>query len=85
MTTALDPQSPPPNVNEHVRKWVDASVQMCRPDRVVWLDGSADERKRLVRQGIDEGVFIELNQQKLPGCYLHRSNPCRAGFHRYGS
>ncbi len=22
-----------------------------------------------------QGVLIELNQEKLPGCYLHRSNP----------
>ena len=22
-----------------------------------------------------EGALIEVNQQKLPGCYLHRSNP----------
>src|SRR5437879_13730988 len=26
-------------------------------------------------QGVREGVFIRLNQEKLPGCYLHRSNP----------
>ena len=26
-------------------------------------------------QGVDEGIFTRLNQQKLPGCYLHRSNP----------
>ena len=64
-----------PAGNAHVRAWVEQCAALCRPDRVVWLDGSADERQRLIRQGVAEGVFIELNQQKLPGCYLHRSNP----------
>ncbi len=61
--------------NPHVRAWVEQCAALCRPDRVVWLDGSPEERQRLIRQGVTEGVFIELNQQKLPGCYLHRSNP----------
>ena len=64
-----------PHVNDHVRKWVDECVALCQPANVVWLDGSADERKRLIADGVAQGVFIELNQQKLPGCYLHRSNP----------
>jgi len=34
-----------------------------------------DERRSLLARGVREGIFIELNQQKLPGCYLHRSNP----------
>jgi phosphoenolpyruvate carboxykinase (GTP) len=50
-------------------------MALCQPDQVVWCDGSLDERKRLIREGVDQGVFIELNQQKLPNCYLHRSNP----------
>ncbi|QOV92483.1 phosphoenolpyruvate carboxykinase (GTP) [Humisphaera borealis] len=63
-----------PPINNSVRAWVEAKVTMCQPDRVVWLDGSKEERQRLIQQGVKEGVFIQLNQQKLPGCYLHRSN-----------
>jgi phosphoenolpyruvate carboxykinase (GTP) len=69
----VPPAHPP--INDHVRRWVDECVALCKPADVVWLDGSADERRRLIAQGMAEGVFIELNQQKLPGCYLHRSNP----------
>jgi phosphoenolpyruvate carboxykinase (GTP) len=29
----------------------------------------------LLDEGCKTGVFIKLNQQKLPGCYFHRSNP----------
>jgi phosphoenolpyruvate carboxykinase (GTP) len=64
-----------PPVNEHVLKWVDDCADLCLPDKVVWCDGSLDERRALIEQGVREGIFIELNQQKLPRCYLHRSNP----------
>src|SRR5262249_1904195 len=39
------------------------------------LDGSPAERQELLAQAVAEGVLIQLNQDKLPGCYLHRSNP----------
>src|SRR5207237_1109777 len=37
-------------------------------------DGSEDERVRLTAQAVKQGDLIPLNQQKLPGCYLHRSH-----------
>ena len=60
--------------NEHVRKWVEECAQLCKPDNIVWCDGSREEKERLLAQGVRDGTFIELNQEKLPGCYLHRSN-----------
>ena len=65
----------PAGINPHIRKWVNDCVALCEPRDVFWCDGSADERAALIARGVREGDFIELNQQKLPGCYLHRSNP----------
>jgi len=65
----------PPGINAHIRKWVNQCVELCEPRDVFWCDGSLDERRALIARGVREGVLIELNQQKLPGCYLHRSNP----------
>jgi phosphoenolpyruvate carboxykinase (GTP) len=50
-------------------------AKLCRPDDVVWCDGSEDERERLTEAAVRTGELIPLNQQKLPGCYLHRSDP----------
>ena len=61
--------------NEAVRRWIRESIELCQPDQVRVLNGSAEERRELIRQAVSGGVLIELNQQKLPGCYLHRSNP----------
>jgi len=64
-----------PGPSGRVRAWVEEMSSLCKPDRVVWLNGSAEERTALIEQGVRDGVFIKLNQEKLPGCHLHRSNP----------
>jgi phosphoenolpyruvate carboxykinase (GTP) len=64
-----------PVSNPHVRRWIEECVELCKPDHVVYCDGSVEERQRLFEQGVRDGTFIKLNQEKLPGCYLHRSNP----------
>ena len=35
--------------NESVQKWVKEVAAMCRPDDVVWCDGSEDEYERRLR------------------------------------
>lgn len=61
--------------NPHVLKFVEEMGLLCEPDRIFWCDGSSEERALLTRQAVDSGVLIELNQEKRPGCYLHRSHP----------
>jgi phosphoenolpyruvate carboxykinase (GTP) len=63
------------STNEHVKRWVDEMADLCKPDHVVWCDGSEDERRRLTDEAVKTGVLLPLNQDKLPGCYLHRSSP----------
>ena len=61
--------------NEHVSRWVNEIADLCKPDQVVWCDGSEEERQRLTAEAVSTGVLIPLNQEKMPGCYLHRSHP----------
>jgi phosphoenolpyruvate carboxykinase (GTP) len=58
-----------------VLAWVEEMKALCQPDSIYWCDGSEEEKERLTQQAVDAGVLIKLNQQKLPGCYYHRSNP----------
>ncbi len=55
--------------------WVKECASLTQPDRVVWCDGSEEERQRMTREAVKTGVLHELNQDELPGCHLHRSNP----------
>jgi len=59
--------------NSSVKKWVLEMVGLCQPDRVVWCDGSDEERKHLTAEAIKSGEVSELDQEKLPGCLLHRT------------
>ncbi|MHA3773011.1 phosphoenolpyruvate carboxykinase (GTP) [Verrucomicrobiota bacterium sgz303538] len=61
--------------NETLRAWVEKMRAHCQPDRVFWCDGSETENAYLTREAVSQGVLIELNQEKLPGCYYHRSHP----------
>ena len=60
--------------NPHALAWIEKCIDLCKPDKLFWCNGSAAERQSLFEQGCKDGTFIKLNQQKLPGCYFHRSN-----------
>jgi phosphoenolpyruvate carboxykinase (GTP) len=64
----------PLTTNAHVRAWVDEIARLTKPDSIVWCDGSLAEKKRLTDEAVAAGILEPLNQDKLPGCYLHRSN-----------
>lgn len=59
--------------NKAILDWIDEQVALCKPDEVVWIDGSEEQLGALRKQACETGEIIELNQQKLPGCYLHRT------------
>jgi len=59
--------------NEAVQLWVEEISQITKPDNIVWISGSEEERQRLTKEALIEGELIELNQDKYPGCYLHRT------------
>jgi phosphoenolpyruvate carboxykinase (GTP) len=61
--------------NPHLIKWVAEMAALTKPDRIVWCDGSVEEKNKLTEEAVEQKILEPLNQEKLPGCYLHRSNP----------
>jgi phosphoenolpyruvate carboxykinase (GTP) len=61
--------------NEAVVRWVEDMAKLCQPDTIYWCNGSEQEKQGLTRDLLEKGTLIQLNQEKLPGCYYHRSNP----------
>jgi phosphoenolpyruvate carboxykinase (GTP) len=61
--------------NPHLLSWIGEVARLTKPDRVVWCDGSESEKRRLTEEAVQKGVMKPLNQQKLPGCYIARSEP----------
>jgi phosphoenolpyruvate carboxykinase (GTP) len=65
----------PPTTNPTLLAWVVEMAKLTKPDNIVWCDGSEEEKRSLTELSVAKGILIPLNQEKLPGCYLHRSNP----------
>jgi phosphoenolpyruvate carboxykinase (GTP) len=58
-----------------VEQWVDEVSRVTRPTNIYWCNGSENENQRLIAEMLGSGTLHELNQQKYPNCYLHRSDP----------
>ena len=74
-TTPLFGQGSNFPANPELRAWVEEIRARCEPGRVFWCDGSEAEKAHLTAEAVAQGVLIKLNQEKLPGCYYHRSDP----------
>ena len=59
--------------NAKVLRFVQESAELCQPDKIVWIDGSAAQRDALRAEACASGEMIKLNEDLLPECYLHRT------------
>ena len=62
-----------PTNNKFVLDWIRDMAEMTQPDSIVWIDGSEEQAEALRAEACSTGEIIKLNQEKLPGCYLHRT------------
>jgi phosphoenolpyruvate carboxykinase (GTP) len=54
-------------------KWVKECAELCKPDKIFWCDGSEEEKAHLEKEALKNGELIKLDQNKLPGCFYHRT------------
>ncbi len=59
--------------NPSVLAWIEEKVALTNPDRIMWIDGSEEQLEELRAEACRTGEMLKLNEEKLPGCYLHRS------------
>ncbi|MDR2634570.1 MAG: phosphoenolpyruvate carboxykinase, partial [Clostridiales bacterium] len=59
--------------NQQVLGFVNESIELTQPAKVVWIDGSKTQLDKLRAEACASGEIIKLNQELLPGCYLHRT------------
>ena len=65
----------PKTNNKALLEWVEEIVALCKPDNVVWADGSEEEDKRNRQAMVESGSAMWLNQEKRPNSLLVRSDP----------
>lgn len=59
--------------NKAVVGWIYDMAALCKPDNIVWIDGSEEQLESLRQEAYKTGELIKLNQEELPGCVYHRS------------
>jgi phosphoenolpyruvate carboxykinase (GTP) len=60
---------------ETVRAWVAKVAADTQPAAIQWCNGSEEEGRTLTELAVAEKKLLPLNADKLPGCYLTRSDP----------
>lgn len=61
--------------NKHIDDWIAEVVSLAKPDDIVLIDGSEKQIQELRDLAVKNGSMIRLNEEKLPNCYLHRTDP----------
>ena len=61
--------------NQAVLDWVHDIATITEPENIFWCNGSDQENDFLIAESVKQNVLIKVNQKKVPGSYLHRSNP----------
>mgnify|MGYP002674015132 FL=1 len=59
--------------NKSVQDFVNKAAGLLSPQNMVIVDGTKSQLDMLRKEACDSGEIIELNQEKMPGCYLHRT------------
>ena len=64
-----------PTAHKRLLKWVEETVELCKPDSVYWANGSEEEYDTLMTQMVEAGVGVKLNEELRPNSYLFQSDP----------
>ena len=59
--------------NRYVNDWIAEMAKMVKPSEIILIDGSEEQAEQLRKEACSTGEMIKLNQDVLPGCYLHRT------------
>ena len=59
--------------NKSILSWIDEKVELLKPDKIVWIDGSKEQIEELRKEACSTGELIKLNEELLPDCYYHRT------------
>ena len=61
--------------NKALLAWIDEMAALTAPDRIVWVTEGEAQIEALKEEAVATGLMERLNEEKLPGCLLHRTKP----------
>lgn len=60
-------------MNKRVQEFIDKSAALTKPDKIVWIDGTEKQLDALRKEACSTGEIQKLNEELLPGCFIHRT------------
>ncbi len=61
--------------NPHVLAWIEEMKTLTKPDEVIWITGEEEQLEALREEAARTGLMERPDEEKFPGCLLHRTNP----------
>lgn len=61
--------------NKALLSWIDEMAALTTPDKIVWVTEGEKQIEALKEEAVAAGLMERLNEEKLPGCLLHRTKP----------
>ena len=59
--------------NKSILEWLDKQIELVKPARIMWIDGSQEQIDALRAEAVQTGEMTKLNPELAPDCYLHRT------------
>jgi phosphoenolpyruvate carboxykinase (GTP) len=59
--------------NKEIIKWIKEIQDLCKPKKILIIDGSEKQLEILRNKAIKEGEIEKLDNKKFPNCFLHRT------------
>jgi phosphoenolpyruvate carboxykinase (GTP) len=69
MTATIPGLETAPTTHSGLLNWVRETAELTQPDRIEWVDGSAEEWTRVTDQLVANGTFTRLNPDKKPNSF----------------
>ena len=61
--------------NKALLSWIDEMAALTAPDKIVWVTEGEKQIEAFKEEAVATGLMERLNEEKLPGCLLHRTKP----------
>ena len=74
-TATLPGVSDAPTAHPKLLAWVTEIAELTTPERVVWVDGSEEEWKRLTDELVAAGTITRLDPERRPNSFWARTDP----------
>ena len=68
-------ENQPITTNKKVLEFVQDRINLLKPSKVLWIDGSEEIYTQLTNEAVAKGDMVRLNEKTHPGCLLHRTKP----------